>query len=55
MSVSDISTMIGDRNSTIKRLLSGYNFIKQMESAGKYNKDDSVKKGRGSNTSYPFS
>ena len=55
MSVSDISTMIGDRNSTIKRLLSGYNFIKQMESAGKYNKDDSVKKGRGSNTSYPSS
>ncbi|HCR2015785.1 hypothetical protein ACT01T_11305 [Enterobacter asburiae] len=55
MSVSDISTMIGDRNSTIKRLLSGYNFIKQMELAGKYNKDDSVKKGRGSNTSYPFS
>ncbi|EMI7477670.1 TPA: ParB N-terminal domain-containing protein [Morganella morganii] len=55
MSVSDISTMIGDRNSTIKRLLSGYNFIKQMESTGKYNKDDSVKKGRGSNTSYPFS
>ncbi len=55
MSVSDISTMIGDRKSNIKRLLSGYNFIKQMESAGKYNKDDSVKKGRGSNTSYPFS
>ncbi|EOD6327681.1 hypothetical protein ACRBF7_001444 [Providencia stuartii] len=55
MSVDDISTMIGDRNSTIKRLLSGYNFIKQLESAGKYNKDDSVKKGRGSNTSYPFS
>ncbi|SUC47008.1 Uncharacterised protein [Providencia stuartii] len=33
MSVDDISTMIGDRNSTIKRLLSGYNFIKQLESA----------------------
>ncbi|WP_237930479.1 hypothetical protein [Buttiauxella sp. S19-1] len=55
MSVNDISTMIGDRNSTIKRLLAGYHFIKQMESTGKYNKEDSVKKGRGSNTSYPFS
>lgn len=55
MNVQDISSMIGDKHSTIKRLLTGYHFVKQMERTGKYNKEDSIKKGRGSNTSYPFS
>ncbi|CAD7562659.1 Phage protein [Citrobacter europaeus] len=55
MSISDISSMIGDKHNTIKRLLQGYNFVKQLERTGKYTKDDSVKKGRGSNSAYPFS
>ena len=55
MSINDISSMIGDKHNTIKRLLQGYNFVKQLERTGKYTKDDSVKKGRGSNSAYPFS
>ncbi|AVP02283.1 hypothetical protein AM379_18550 [Enterobacter cloacae complex sp. FDA-CDC-AR_0132] len=55
MSISDISSMIGDKHNTIKRLLQGFNFVKQLEKSGKYTKEDSVKKGRGSNSAYPFS
>lgn len=55
ISIKDISTMTGDKSGTIKSLLSGYNFMNQLETERKFNRDATVRKGRGSNVSYPFS
>ncbi|MCO8066131.1 hypothetical protein NI459_00465 [Acinetobacter schindleri] len=55
ISIKDISTMTGDKSGTIKSLLSGYNFMNQLETDRKFNRDATVRKGRGSNVSYPFS
>lgn len=55
ISISDISTMTGDKSNTIKSLLSGYNFMTQLESERKFKRENTVRKGRGSNVSYPFS
>ena len=55
ISIKDISTMTGDKSGTIKSLLSGYNFMNQLEIERKFNRDTTVRKGRGSNVSYPFS
>jgi hypothetical protein len=53
--LDDIARMIGDTRGTIRHLLRGYNFIKQLQVAGHFDPSNSVKKGRGSNTLYPFS
>lgn len=50
-----IARMIGDTRGTVKNLLRGYNFIKQLQKSGHFDPSNSVKKGRGSNTQYPFS
>ena len=53
--LADISLMIGDNNKTISRLLEGYYFIRQLIESGKFQPQDSIRKGRGSVTDYPFS
>ncbi|MBF0156098.1 MAG: hypothetical protein HQL57_02805 [Magnetococcales bacterium] len=55
MTVSAISSMIGDHHKTISRMLEGYYFVKQLQEAGKFTPEDSIRKGRGSVTDYPFS
>lgn len=55
ISIKDISTMTGDKSGTIRSLLSGYNFMTQLEQERKFNRNNTVRKGRGSNVSYPFS
>ena len=55
LALTDIAEMIGDTRDTIRRMLQGYNFIAQLEREGKFDPNSSVRKGRGSNTRYPFS
>jgi len=55
ITIKDISTMTGDKSGTIKSLLSGYNFMTQLEQEQKFNRQNTIRKGRGSNVSYPFS
>lgn len=55
LSVSDVAQMVGDQHRTVARLLEGYYFIKQVETAGVFKPTDSVRSGRGSVTEYPFS
>lgn len=54
--IDDISTMIGDTNNTVRRLLEGYKFMDQLKESGEYDpQKQSQRKGRGSNSSFPFS
>jgi ParB-like chromosome segregation protein Spo0J len=55
LTTSDVAEMIGDKHRTVSRLLEGFNFIKQLQREGKFLPENSQRKGRGSNTSYPFS
>lgn len=55
ISIKDISTMTGDKSGTIKNLLSGYSFMTQLENETQFNRNNTIRKGRGSNVSYPFS
>ena len=55
LSIDDIASMIGDKSQTIKRMLQGYYFMKQLHSSGKFLAENSIRKGRGSNVNYPFS
>jgi len=55
LKLDDIAGMIGDTNGAIKNLLRGYHFIRQLEKNGKFNPENTMKKGRGSNSYYPFS
>ncbi|HDG8096114.1 TPA: hypothetical protein PCO36_004775 [Klebsiella oxytoca] len=55
LSVNDVSTMTGDSHQTIKKLLQGYNYVKQLENKKLFIPENSNKSGRGSNTKYPFS
>lgn len=55
LELNDISKMIGDDRGTIQRLLLGFNFVDQLQNEGKFFPDNTMKKGRGSNTSFPFS
>jgi hypothetical protein len=47
--------MIGDEHRALARLLEGYHFVQQLEDNGRFHPEDSNRKGRGSNTLYPFS
>ena len=47
--------MIGDQHRTVNRLLEGYYFVQQMIDTGNFNPQDSIRRGRGSVTEYPFS
>jgi ParB-like chromosome segregation protein Spo0J len=56
LGIDDISTMIGDKNNTVKRLLEGFKFMDQLLRAGEYDPaKQSQRRGRGSNASFPFS
>jgi hypothetical protein len=53
--LEDVALMIGDQHKTISHLLEGYYFIEQLTQTGNFRPEDSVRKGRGSVTEYPFS
>jgi hypothetical protein len=55
LSIQDVAMMIGDQHRTIERLLEGYYFVQQLVEAGEFRPEDSLRKGRGSVTEYPFS
>ena len=55
LDVADVALMIGDRHRTISRLLEGYYFVQQVIEAGEFRPEDSIRRGRGSVTAYPFS
>jgi len=53
--LKDVAEMIGDEHRALARLLEGYHFIQQLEKNDRFRPEDSNRKGRGSNTLYPFS
>lgn len=55
ISLAEISAMTGDQNNTVKHLLEGYYFSKQMVESGYFNPKLSQRRGRGSNPQFPFS
>ena len=55
LSVREVATMIGDQHRTIERLLQGYYVAQQLIETGEFRPEDSVRKGRGSVSAYPFS
>lgn len=55
LTLEDVTSMIGDKSGTIPRMLEGYYFVDQLIKCGKFNPEDSFRRGRGSNTKYPFS
>ncbi|MEC6741638.1 hypothetical protein VXS12_16770 [Acinetobacter baumannii] len=55
ITIDDISTMTGDKSGTIRSLLSGYNFMNQLEHETSFDRGNTIRKGRGSNVNYPFS
>lgn len=55
MTLQDIEAAIGDTNRTITRMLDGYRFIKQLTDSGHFKPGDSHRRGKGSNTDFPFS
>lgn len=55
LTVPDIAKMIGDQHKTIQRLLEGYYLVNQLIDTGKFDPNDSIRKGRGSMSQYPFS
>ena len=55
LSLQDVAMMIGDQHRTIERLLEGYYFVQQLVDTGAFRPEDSLRKGRGSVTEYPFS
>ena len=54
LKVSEIAEMVGDQHKTISRMLEGYYFVQQMVDAGKFNPEDSARRGRGSMVHSPF-
>ena len=55
LTVKEVATMIGDQHRTIERLLQGYYVAQQLIDSGDFRPEDSVRKGRGSVSAYPFS
>lgn len=55
LTIEDVSTMTGDNRQTVRKLLQGYNYVKQLETERLFDPNNSNKGGRGSNTKYPFS
>jgi hypothetical protein len=55
LSVREVAAMIGDQHRTIERLLQGYYVTNQLIASGDFRPEDSVRKGRGSVSAYPFS
>jgi hypothetical protein len=55
LALQDVAMMIGDQHRTIERLLEGYYFVQQLVDTGAFRPEDSLRRGRGSVTEYPFS
>ena len=55
LTLAEVTTMIGEKTGTISKMLEGFYFVNQLISSAKFNPEDSYRKGRGSNTKYPFS
>ena len=55
LEVADVALMIGDQHGTIARLLEGYYLVTQAVRDGGFRPADSVRRGRGSVSEYPFS
>ena len=55
LDVRDVSKMLGDRHRTVVRMLEGYYLVQQLAKTGHFNQRDSIRRGRGSVTDYPFS
>ena len=55
LDIQDVSKMIGDRHRTVNRMLEGYYLVKQLTETGRFDQQNSVRRGRGSVTDYPFS
>lgn len=54
-SLEDVTTMVGEKTGTISRMLEGYYLITQLIESSRFNPENSFRKGRGSNSKYPFS
>ena len=55
LTIAQIAEVIGDRNRTVNRMLEGYYLVEQLTNSGHFDPDNSLRKGRGSVTAYPFS
>lgn len=55
MSLQQIESAIGDTHRTITRMLDGYRFVTQLREAGHFKTEESQRRGKGSNTDFPFS
>jgi hypothetical protein len=55
MQLPQIEAIIGDEDRVIQRLLEAYYLMRQLTDAGEFKPEDSIRRGRGSNTDYPFS
>ena len=55
LDIADVSKMIGDQHRTVTRLLEGYYLVRQLTESGDFRPEDSIRRGRGSVTDYPFS
>ena len=55
LDIGDVSKMVGDQHRTVNRLLEGYYLVKQLTASGHFRPNDSIRRGRGSVTEFPFS
>ena len=55
LEIEEVAKMIGDRHRTVSRLLEGYYLVEQLVREAEFIPEDSIRKGRGSVTEYPFS
>ena len=55
LTIAQVAEVIGDRSRTVNRMLEGYYLVKQLTKSGHFDPENSLRKGRGSVTAYPFS
>lgn len=55
LTIQQVAEVIGDRHRTVNRMLEGYYLVEQLTKGGHFQPDNSIRKGRGSVTAYPFS
>ena len=55
LTIAQVAEVIGDRHRTVNRMLEGYYLVEQLTKSGHFDPENSLRKGRGSVTAYPFS
>ena len=55
LDVDALSEMIGDTGDAVKKLIESYNVVGQLVRSGRFNPENSQRRGRGSSSNYPFS